>query len=164
MKIVGTNEEVGRFLCALWTSLYDGFMSSAPKSIEDIGEVRIHDGLIGTYCGVKIEVEITKNPMRIGIITSNLTKDEMRFYVDRISANHSGVLYVHASSTKHFVKCCDDSTIESLNGYRIRGYKFDELWMDSLPSNWDEFDLCMNSVIGDRNKIHFFKELENETT
>lgn len=155
MKIVGTNEEVNRFLDLLQQNTCPGFLSAY------VERMRATDGLIGTYCGIKIDVEIEEPPMYIGIITSGLTENEIHSCISQIVEKHKKRLCSSFVSTdKCWGKCFDDSRIESFDSCsRLYGCKFDELWMDSLPPNWDEIDLCMKSVVDCRNKIHFFREL-----
>lgn len=86
MKIVGTNEEVSKFLDSLQQNAYPGFSSAY------VERMRVPDGYIGTYCGIKIDVEIEEPPMYIGIITSGLTENEIRSCISQIVAKHKKCL------------------------------------------------------------------------
>ena len=166
MKIVGTNEEVSKFLNSIcWQTTWPELYIDVPSEYFD--KIRIPDGPIGTYCGVKIDIEIVEPTIYIGIITSGLTENETRLYIEEIAKKHKKCLSSYYdlkySKQKCYANYMDGAHIEGFRSCScVRGYKFDELWMDSLPPNWDEVDLCIKSVIGCKEKIHFFKELFNK--
>lgn len=143
MKLVGTKEEIVRFLDALSYQTFH-FPGGCDK---------IPDGFIGKYRGIDIEIKIEEKKLYVGMIESGKNNFTNLY---NISLRHRKL-----TGRNGLYMCGDGTTIKCFSSPEyLRGFKLDELWMDTLPSDWDEFDLCMCSVGGDRNKIHFFKELE----
>ena len=150
MKIIGTAEEI----CAI-----NDFLTTSNSQLCCDSRCALSGG---KWRGFNIDFVIEKKPMTIGMIIppvnliTNLTC---------IAEKHGGLSFAIGGilNAVNEYKCKNGTKICCLNSYGcLRGCKFDELWMSSLPSDWHEFDLCFTSVTGDRTKIHFYKELDND--
>lgn len=158
MKIIGAYEEICAINCFL--------LNNHPHCCEYQQPWRDLDGghYSGKWKGFDINFEIVKKPMIIGIIVGDIPEHTIYEYARKLCDRHNGLERSQRMWQGGFYCDASDNThIKTILRFGLlRGQKLDELWINSLPSNWDEFDLCMSSVIGDRSKIHFYKELENE--
>lgn len=155
MKIIGTYEEI----CAMHSFLLDTARHCTyQQPYRDLND----DPYAGKWKGFDVYFEIIKKPMVIGMIMP-----QVNFLTNLvcIADQHGGLSFAKGGTPRPLNerKCENGTTICVYNSFsHLRGYKLDELWTESLPSDWNNFDLCMSSVGGDRNKIHFYKELEKE--
>ena len=154
MKIIGTYEEI----CAMNSFLLNNHpvycQYQQPWIDLDGGHYS------GKWRGFDVEFGIQKKPVAIGVIMP-----QVKFLTNlaRIADKHGGLLFATGGIPGAIdeYKCEDGTTICVHNSFaHLRRYKFDKLWMDSLPSNWEDFDLCIAAVGGDRTKIHFYNELD----
>ncbi len=153
MKIIGTYEEI----CAM-----NSFLLDAAHCCEF--QPPYHDFNDGPYAGkwkgFDVYYEIIKKPMVIGLIMP-----QVNFLTNlvRIADKHGGLSFATGGTPGAIneYSCEDGTKICVHNSFsHLHGYNFDELWMDVLPSNWEDFDLCIEAVGGDRTKIHFYNELD----
>ena len=107
----------------------------------------------------------TAKEVKIGMMTIDMSETQWKNCLYQIAERHGGLLISKIHQDKHMsAACIDGAIIETFPFYSsLGGHKFDELWLDHLPDGHGVFDLCLNSVVNDRTKIHFYKELDNAT-
>lgn len=154
MKIIGTYEEI----CAMNSFLLNNHPVCCQYQQPWIDLDGSHYS--GKWRGFDIDFEIQKKPMTIGMIVPSINRITNLVLI----AEKHGTLSFAQGGIPNVVneyRCKNGTRIFLYNSFaHLRGHKFDELWMESLPSDWDEFDLCISSVMGKRENIHFFKELK----
>ncbi len=142
MKITGTCEEIAAINHALAGGAYLELKPLTDKK-----------NYAGMWRGFSIDFVIEEKPPVIGIIEPSVNYFTT---LSNIVKPHNGIA---VWKPDHLI-CEDGAEICHFESLRcLRGHRFDELWLDSLPNDWDEFDVCLSSVHGNRTKIHFFKEL-----
>lgn len=107
----------------------------------------------------------TAKEVKIGMMANDMSETQLKNCLYQIAERHGGLFISKIHQDKHMSAVCrDGATIETVYLYSsLCGRKFDELWLDHLPDGHGSVDICFNSVVNDRTKIHLYKELDNAT-